>query len=402
MNAIPSINPRVLELLRFTESHNRHNEALIHATGEHFNIFQILGVGHLEVATHSPILAELLNPRGRHGQGAALLRLFLAELKIDGFDADNATVTTEYQAGPKTEKSGGRIDIVIKDGKGAIFIENKIYASDQDNQMERYRGFDRGAFLFYLTLDGRMPSNISEADLKRIQCECISYETHILAWLKECRKAVACLPNVRETITQYIHLIEELTHQSTTNRMNQELIDEIVKGEASLRAFFTLRDADAAVRAALILKLDAQLNEIANAIGLKREGALRELHKKDDHFYFTTPGLERCNLKMGCIFDAGNFVDFCFGFVKGNVNTPCAQAAELLAVFREQFPSKKQEPSDWWPAWDYWEAPYRYWGHRAFEAIRSGQFAQDLKVKLEKMTMIAKHVCPDTEIVPKG
>src|SRR5208283_235963 len=84
-----SISPRVLELLRFTESHNRHTEALARATGEHFNIFHILRVGHLEVTTHSPILGELLNPKGKHGQGAAFLRLFLAQFDIHGFDPES-------------------------------------------------------------------------------------------------------------------------------------------------------------------------------------------------------------------------------------------------------------------------------------------------------------------------
>src|SRR5665213_375123 len=90
------INPHVLELLRFTKSHNRHNDALTRVTGEHFNIFQILGIGHREVTTHSPILAELLNPKGSHGQGSAFLRLFLAKFRISEFNAENATVMTEY------------------------------------------------------------------------------------------------------------------------------------------------------------------------------------------------------------------------------------------------------------------------------------------------------------------
>jgi len=211
-----SIRPRVLELLRFTESHNRHTEALARATGEQFNIFQTLRIGHREVTTHSPILAELLNPKGNHGQGAVFLRLFLAQFKVSGFDADSATVKQEYPIGPKTQESGGRIDIVVKDGKQAtILIENKIYADDKEKQMTRYREFDRNAHLFYLTLRGGEPSNLSKDEVDRIQCKYISYAVDILAWLKDCRKESACLPNVRETLTQYIHLIEELTEQRT-------------------------------------------------------------------------------------------------------------------------------------------------------------------------------------------
>jgi len=77
------VSPRILELLRFTETHNRHREAMSRATGEQFNMFRVLGVGHLEVKTHSPILAELLNPKGKHGQGDVFLSLFLYRFEMD-------------------------------------------------------------------------------------------------------------------------------------------------------------------------------------------------------------------------------------------------------------------------------------------------------------------------------
>src|SRR5690349_20393444 len=113
-------NPRALELLWFSEAHLSHTEALARATGKHFNIFQILGIGHLEVKTHSPILGELLDPHGRHGQGAMFLRLFLSQFGISDFDPESkaAKMDLEYWVGPVTERSGGRIDIVVKDGKG--------------------------------------------------------------------------------------------------------------------------------------------------------------------------------------------------------------------------------------------------------------------------------------------
>ena len=60
---------------------------------------------------------------------------------------ERAKVNMEYHIGAITDKSGGRIDIVTKDRKAAvILIENKIYAGDQDNQMTRYREFDRRAW----------------------------------------------------------------------------------------------------------------------------------------------------------------------------------------------------------------------------------------------------------------
>jgi hypothetical protein len=396
-------SPHVSELLRFTEVQQRHTDALAQATGEHFNIFQILGIGHLEVKTHSPILGELLNPKGRHGQGAAFLRLFLSKFKITDFDAESetATIELEYYGGQVTEKSGGRIDIVVKDGKGStILIENKIYAGDQENQMKRYRELYPKAHLFYLTLDRHKPSNLSEDELNRIQCERISYVEDILAWLNECRKEAACLPVVRETISQYIHLIKELTNRSSTTRMSTELIKAIVESKDSLAAFFTLCGELEPVRAALIARLDAQLDDIANVTGLKRDGPLRELHRPYSGFYFTTPGLVKCNLQTGCTFDNGYYGNFCYGFAKIDHQQGCPVEAQLLSAFAEQFPSEKPTPH--WPAWAYWEDPYRFWRNEAFEAIRSGQFEENLKAKFEKLAKIARQVCPDAAITQIG
>jgi hypothetical protein len=392
-----AICPRVLELLRFTESHNRHNEALARATGEHFNIFRVLRIGEREVTTHSPILAELLNRKGHHGQGAAFLRLFLARLEIRGFDENTATVKTEYYIGPVTENSGGRIDILVRDGKGeTILIENKIYASDQQNQMKRYRGFDENAHLFYLTVRGDDPSNLSKEELDRIKCKCISYDKHILPWLKECRKDAACLPNVRETITQYIHLIEELANQSTTILMNKELIEEIIKSPESLHAFYTLRNAEVAVQDELIALVDTKLDDLAKAMDLERQGSLRELHE----IWFTTRGLIRHNLKMGFAFERRNsYRDFWFGFVQIDLQQTCPIEAQLLSALEKQgFTPDK--PTKYSPASAYLEEPYRNWTSEAFEKMKSPEFAEDLKAKLEILAKIARQLCPD-EVISK-
>src|SRR5580692_3482102 len=106
-------SPRIMELLRFAGAHRRHTEALARATGEQFNIFKILGIGHYEVATHSPMLGNLLNPKGSHGQGDVFLRLFVNSMGIANFDSASAHLELEYHIGTVTDKSGGRIDIVI-------------------------------------------------------------------------------------------------------------------------------------------------------------------------------------------------------------------------------------------------------------------------------------------------
>ncbi len=394
----------ILALLSFTETHNRHREALARATGEHFNVFDILGIGHYEVKTHSPMLGELLNPKGQHGQGSVFLRLFLDQLGISNseFDAESETAKLhlEYPIGQVTENSGGRIDIVIGDGKGStIFIENKIYAGDQENQLKRYRADYPQALLFYLTLREDRPSGLSEAALNEIKCKCISYERDILGWVKECRKAAACLPTVRETLSQYIHLIEKLTNQSTNIVMSKELIDHITSpnNPQNLRAFYTLRDAEVAVQTELISKLHAKLDDLAKANGLKRQGSLCE----PGGFCLTTRGLDHHNLQICFEFETRGYRNFIFGFKRLDAKQPCLVEAQLQSAFKNEFPPAKSA-SPWWPAYTYWEDPYKDWGYEAFESIRSNQIADNWKMKLEKLAKIAKQVCPDETVTQTG
>ena len=395
---------RILELLHFTTTHNRHREALTQATGAHFNIFKILRISRREVKTHSPVLAELLNPKGNHGQGAAFLELFLKKFDSGGFDARTTTVKRECDIGPKTQTTGGRIDILIEDDNGKrILIENKIDAADQENQMVRYRNFDLKAPLFYLTLDGRSPCNLSGEELDFVKCQPISYEREILSWLKDCRKEAACLPTVRETITQYIHLVEELTNQSTTIFMNKELIDKIVGSKECLLAFHTLCYALIPVREELIKRLDKCLDSLAAKHNLERVDwelktapplTLSDFGKSEMGFYFASKGLRSHDLRIGFEFGDKWFQDLYFGFCYGKAteSNGCPVGETLLSAFTGKF-IDEGKPTNWWPASASLE---KYQGcDEIFEAICSGDFEKDLDEKLKKLTEIANQVCPD-------
>src|ERR1035438_2810882 len=113
----------IKRLLKDTETLQFYETKLTAATGEHFNVFEILGIGAREVTTHSPMLAELLDPRGRHGMGPRFLNIFAKQFSLE-LDAA-ARVEPEYYAGPKCEDRGGRIDILITDkNSNEVVIEN--------------------------------------------------------------------------------------------------------------------------------------------------------------------------------------------------------------------------------------------------------------------------------------
>lgn len=216
--------------------------------GENYNIFNDLGFMSDEVHLHSMFLANLLNPKGSHGQRGKFLEAFLKMLQksfpaisADSLELDtaNASVGVEKYIGRQTDSEGGRIDIYLTDGKHSISIENKIYAGDQHHQMLRYWNYgmsqkgddtEKSFVLIYLTLDGCSPSKDSLGeDLKENDIVCLSYKGDIRGWLDRCVELASRTPLVRETINQYISTIDILTNNVMED--NKELLDILCKEE---------------------------------------------------------------------------------------------------------------------------------------------------------------------------
>lgn len=227
--------------------------------GENYNIFNDLGFMSDEVHLHSMFLANLLNPKGSHGQRGKFLEVFLKMLQksfpaisADSLELDTAIASVEVEKfiGRQTDSEGGRIDIYLTDGKHSIIIENKIYAGDQYHQMLRYWNYglsqkgndtEKSFVLIYLTLDGCSPSKESLGeDLKENDIVCLSYKSDIRGWLDRCVELASRTPLVRETINQYISTIDILTNNVMED--NKELFD-ILSKEENLDAVFDIIDS---------------------------------------------------------------------------------------------------------------------------------------------------------------
>lgn len=227
--------------------------------GEAFNIFEITKKQSAEQHTHSAFIAELLNPNGSHKKGDLFLKYFLEIITQDIEDQNfglykkfkeflkpnylNTKVFVEKtilkaeklgEVEGDTESSieslspeGGRLDILLKSNDNYISIENKIYASDQPNQIIRYCNFQKeNNIVFYLTLLGEDPNLISKGKLKsRKHFYCISYKSHIIPWLDKCLGKIkeinaSCI--LKGSISQYLILVKKLTNQlEKTIKMNE-------------------------------------------------------------------------------------------------------------------------------------------------------------------------------------
>lgn len=231
------------ELLASTSQLIKHQREKEKLRGEKFNIFSILKMESQENGTHSAFLAELLNPKGTHLRGTLFLELFLKCLEPQKKESDDkkqhildiasVKVKTEHHIGKRdvVNKTGGRIDIYIWDKyNNCISIENKIYAGDQEAQIERYYNHrTEQNKVLYLTLWGSKPTEQSCGTLvNEKDYYVISYKKQILEWLTLCMKETYDYPALRESIKQYTLLIKKLTH-TMNNEEENELFGLILK-----------------------------------------------------------------------------------------------------------------------------------------------------------------------------
>ena len=130
-----------------------------------FNVFRYLRTDEMGF---SKMIADLLDPAGDHGQGAAFLKLLTAKLDfaqdVNPSDLSNAKVQTERQIDGRR-----RVDIVVEiDSEHCLAIENKSnFAGDQERQvaddLDWLKREYRSSLLVYLSPTGDGPTEKSVA-----------------------------------------------------------------------------------------------------------------------------------------------------------------------------------------------------------------------------------------------
>lgn len=239
----------------------------ISARANGFSYLAMLGQTTREM-THSAFIAELLNPCGCHGEGSLFLDIFLEllsqqhiSIRTNNFNSKTAEVCIEKDFGPEREMEdghfGGRIDIYIKDNIGnVIVIENKVYAGDQDFQLERYyNSTEKKADIIYLTLDGRKPSAKSLGSLSRDKVLNMSY-SWIIEWLKSC---ISHTKNelLQSAMEQYVNTVEGLCSDF---KIRETILSSSANMKASLAIKANIDDARDMATTEFMMMLSEELH----------------------------------------------------------------------------------------------------------------------------------------------
>ncbi|GMO43671.1 MAG: hypothetical protein Pg6C_05470 [Treponemataceae bacterium] len=231
-------NDNVVVLLEKCAGIMKEYDELYRKTGEKYNIFQIAHISEKEVIM-CRVIADLLNPKGKHYKGDLYLKLFwdIVSPKIKNppaLDTSKANVKTEY--GTDEQR---RIDIAIEEGTVFIPIEVKIRAGEQPEQINDYaeyaakRNWGRNIPVLYLTLEGGKSWTAGGHEYVRI-----SFRNDILTWLSRCleQSETKDTPPVCEVIKQLMSAIKSILGYSEDDKMNNEIETQIFQSPETIKA----------------------------------------------------------------------------------------------------------------------------------------------------------------------
>ena len=219
---------------------------------EPFNVFSVLRSTSDEVNLHSRFLHALLDYRKSPDTERRNLMDFL-QYVVEKKDFK--------EEGVKVERERDNIDILITNDatKQAIVIENKIWAGDRSQQLQRYfeileaRGFC-DIQLLYLTLDGHDPSEDSVGNLDDNKYKTISYKDDLPPWLERCQKRAYDEPALRESVAQYLWLVQKLTGTDFSGAYMSDLKELCLK-DNNLVLVHDLKEAMTEAHISLLQKL---------------------------------------------------------------------------------------------------------------------------------------------------
>lgn len=311
--------------------------------GEHFNVFQLLGLEDKEDELHSPFIANLLDPLGSHDSGTTFLQLFLNEVgerlgQAFGINAEDVKVEREKDIGRVViegeNSTGGRIDIFISDGERHLSIENKVGAEEGDKQVTRYCNFPiPNHFVLFLTLNGR-PADTDKTNYRRI-----SYSEHILPWLECCQRHTTDRPFLRETINQYIITVRGLVMDS---KIRDAMKQHYQAASAIRQEFDNLVSEEVG---ALVPHVRTEIKQLAR----QRKWEVRQIAGK-------SPGLVlRCNDRGDTKGWGDTQVEWQYDWIGVHLpqESPQKKGWDDDKCVRGKFPWLNMDRQERWPHWGY-------------------------------------------------
>lgn len=349
-----------------------------------FNTLSLLAPDELRL---SAVLAELLDPKGRHAQGRKFLDLFVRHFGLPEWTnyADRIRVQIEAltDGAGRTDR---RIDLLVEiDDRWAIAIENKPWAADQDRQVADYLShlhvrYPGGHVLIYLSGSGNGPAPSSIGDLERAQAESagrllVKGFDQLIPWLTACRhncEASTVAAFLRE-FEDYIRA-EFLGIQDMAER--DIIIEEATRNAESIGAAMEVIMAGPAIKEALLRKLLKQVQDRITKHGHPWSLTIENDRWWDQYQGFTIRLDPQDSYEIRFQFEQSQLRQFFFGIKKDRKS---AQLPEVCQALDREF-NCRCKVSDDWAWWRNFDAPLYDW-HASVEPwqdISNGHLAEKI------------------------
>ncbi len=381
------------------------------------------------------IIAELLDPRGSHGQEGAFLKLFLRQAAPDL----SSLQIQDWMVAPSFRTRNGRyVDIALFNGQNAaIYIESKPWAEEGDQQLQDY-AFDLDArsqeqrwLLFLPGMAGRVPETLTP-ELKRqlsSRLKIVPYQhcgdrPSIVRWLEECAEACEA-DNVRTFVRDLAkYLDDKFPNNSERNPVSDDpftvaMLDSVLKNGHHMELVLRFERMAPEVRRTVARNF---INELTRQLEAKNphwrvENHFKNFTQKWEEYLAFSKAVWPKGWALGLSMESNNYGDFIIGFYcpskrqhlieEGlDAKTPLAQPEdvarihELLANPLNAI-GEGAKANPWWPAYCYlpsrpplrnWDEPRTFLLLAGLENMPDGSTAvdkfvewfQDLASKVEK------------------
>ncbi len=344
---------------------------------------------------YSEILAFFLNPLQTHGQGETFLNIFLKQVrlydKVSPYNFQKVRCGCEHSIDDQR-----RIDIFITFGGAdyGIAIENKVWATDQKNQLQDYsnylgRQFGQNHCLLYLTPYQDDPTNysIGEELYNKLKQEerirTIGYTNHIIncvhEWSTNCQAE-----RVRSFLLDFEQYLKKEFLGQTFMNETEIITKHALASLNNLEVTFAAYSAIGTVKEKLFKILKQQIQEIANDNGLECDiSEDLESNKLYKGFFFS-----KANWNYGRIgfqFQSQNSNGLMYGItIKPDERgkAPEIIPENIANIIIERF-NKTRSKNNWWLFFTYFEGSYKDWSNQAqpWIDIQNGQ----MKKKVESI-----------------
>lgn len=342
----------------------------------------------------SEIIADLLNPNGKHSQGRSFLFAFLRRIGLEQWcNGEAVQVNTEVLT-----FNNRRFDIEIKWQDRKLVIENKPWAEDQDNQLSDYiedlRKGNLGHWhLVYLSGTGQEPSDNSISEKELMECKraglitLADYENLVLPWLDDCRSFCES-ERFRWFLGELkLYVLAEFKGEHDMQE-RQAVKEQVLKGANSLKAALEISSAMTDVKQDLLKMFEQQLKGNVQKFGWKIEWFGSYWKRFSGHNVIFFP---KQQYQLTFQFEKAPLNDLIFGISKVDEKMPDKpKIAQLME--RADLGLGAGKTTSWWPWYASVKEEIRNWENNSLPwlKIQDGSLAVEFIRMAEKCYDIFK------------